>query len=60
MNAAIVIANLQGLAAMALVLAGVDRGVSEGLCAMAAQAGSPEAVVALGPVSEDRVHALRL
>ena len=45
-------------AAMSLVLAGVDRGVSEGLCAMAAEAGSPEAVVALGPVSEDRVHAL--
>jgi len=45
-------------AAMSLVLAGVDRGMSEGLCAMAAEAGSPEAVVALGPVSEDRVHAL--
>ena len=45
-------------AAMSLVLAGVDRGVSEGLCAMAAEAGSPEAVVALGPVSEERVHAL--
>ncbi len=45
-------------AAMSLVLAGVDRGISEGLCAMAAEAGSPEAVVALGPVSEDRVHAL--
>src|SRR4029077_10210178 len=45
-------------AAISLVLAGVDRGVTEGLCAMAAEAGSPEAVVALGPVSEDRVHAL--
>jgi glycosyltransferase involved in cell wall biosynthesis len=40
------------------VLAGVDRGVSEGLCAMASDAGTPDAVVALGPVSEDRVHAL--
>ena len=45
-------------AAISLVLAGVDRGVSEGLCAMASEAGSPEAVVALGPVSEARVHAL--
>ena len=45
-------------AAMSLVLAGVDRGISDGLCAMAAEAGSPEAVVALGPVSEERVHAL--
>ena len=45
-------------AALSLVLAGVDRGVSEGLCAMASEAGSPEAVVALGPVSEDRVLAL--
>src|SRR4029077_15892237 len=56
-------------AAMSLVLAGVDRGISDGLCAVgagaggpggarAAEAGSPEAVVARGPVSEDRVHAL--
>ncbi len=44
--------------AISLVLAGVDRGISEGLCAMAAEAGSPDAVVALGPVSEERVHAL--
>jgi glycosyltransferase involved in cell wall biosynthesis len=36
----------------------VDRGITEGLCAMAAEAGSPDAVVALGPVSEGRVHAL--
>ena len=40
--------------AMSLVLAGVDRGVSEELCAMAADAGTPDAVVALGAVSEDR------
>jgi glycosyltransferase involved in cell wall biosynthesis len=45
-------------AALSLVLAGVDRGVTEGLCAMASEAGSPDAVVALGPVSEERVHAL--
>jgi glycosyltransferase involved in cell wall biosynthesis len=45
-------------AALSLVLAGVDRGVTDGLCAMAADAGSPAAVVALGTVSEDRVHAL--
>ena len=45
-------------AAITLVLAGVDRGVAEGLCAMAAEAGTPEAVVALGPVEEDRVRAL--
>ena len=44
--------------AISLVLAGVDRGVAEGLCAMAAEAGTPEAVVALGPVEERRVHAL--
>ena len=45
-------------AALSLVVAGVDRGITEGLCAMAAEAGAPEAVVALGPVSEDRIHAL--
>jgi len=45
-------------AAISLVLAGVDRGITEGLCAMAGEAGSPEAVVALGSVSEDVVHAL--
>jgi glycosyltransferase involved in cell wall biosynthesis len=47
-----------GAAAISLVLAGVDRGVGAGLCAMATEAGAPEAVVALGPVSEDRVHSL--
>ena len=45
-------------AAISLVLAGVDRGVAEGLCAMAAEAGVPDAVVALGPVEEHRIHAL--
>lgn len=45
-------------AALSLVLAGVDRGIGGGLCAMAAEAGMPEAVVALGPVEEERMHAL--
>jgi glycosyltransferase involved in cell wall biosynthesis len=45
-------------AALSLVLAGVDRGITDGLCAMAAEAGSPDAVVVLGSVSENRVHAL--
>lgn len=41
-----------GAAAVSLVLAGVDRGVGDALCAIAADAGVPEAVVMLGPVSE--------
>lgn len=45
-------------AAVSIVLAGVDRGITDGLCAMAAEAGSPEAVVALGSVSEERIYAL--
>jgi len=45
-------------AALSLVLVGVDLGVSDGLCAMATDAGTPEAVVALGVVDEDRLHAL--
>ena len=45
-------------AAISLVLAGVDRGMGAGLCAMAAEAGAPDAVIALGPVEEDRIHAL--
>jgi glycosyltransferase involved in cell wall biosynthesis len=45
-------------AALSLVLAGVDRGVGRGLCAMAREAGVPDAVIALGPVEEDRLHAL--
>jgi glycosyltransferase involved in cell wall biosynthesis len=44
--------------ALSLVLAGVDRGVTPGLCAMASEAGTPEAVVALGAVSELRVRSL--
>jgi glycosyltransferase involved in cell wall biosynthesis len=45
-------------AAPSLVVAGVDRGVSEGLCAMAADRGAPGAVVALGPVDEEHLRAL--
>jgi glycosyltransferase involved in cell wall biosynthesis len=47
-----------GAAGVSLVLAGVDRGVGEGLCAIAREAGVPEAVVALGPVSETLLLAL--
>lgn len=46
------------VAALSLVVAGVDRGVSAGLCAMAAEAGAPDAVVVLGVVDEDRLRAL--
>ena len=44
--------------AMSLVLAGVDRGVGDGVCAMAAEAGAPEAVVPLGRVDEAMLHVL--
>lgn len=47
-----------GAAALSLVLAGVDRGVADGLCAMAAEAGTPDVVVALGRVEERRLRAL--
>jgi glycosyltransferase involved in cell wall biosynthesis len=47
-----------GASAMALVLAGVDRGVGNALCAIAANAGVPEAVVKLGPVSEELLLSL--
>ena len=39
-------------AGLMLVLAGVDRGISDGLCAIAREADAREAVVHLGPVSE--------
>lgn len=45
-------------AAVSLVLAGVDRGVGEGLCAMAAAAGAPDAVVRLGMVEDERLQTL--
>ena len=45
-------------AAVSLVLAGVDRGVGDGLCAMAAEAGMPDAVVRLGIVEDRRLQTL--
>ena len=47
-----------GAAALSLVLAGVDRGVGDGLCAIAAEAGAPDAVVRLGAVEDDRLQTL--
>jgi glycosyltransferase involved in cell wall biosynthesis len=46
------------LPALSLVLAGVDRGVGDALCALAARAGAPEAVVRLGPVGDEQLRAL--
>ncbi len=46
------------VAGLSLVLAGVDRGVGDGLCAIAADAGASEAVVVLGRVSEERLQSL--
>ena len=47
-----------GAAAVSLVLAGVDRGVGDALCEIARDAEVPEAVVNLGPVSEDLLLSL--
>jgi glycosyltransferase involved in cell wall biosynthesis len=47
-----------GAAAVSLVLAGLDRGVGDGLCAMAADAGMPDAVVRLGMVEDERLYSL--
>lgn len=44
--------------AASLVLAGVDRGVGDGLSELAAGAGDADAVVRLGTVSEERLVAL--
>ena len=49
---------LPALSALSLVLAGVDRGVADGLCAIADDAGAGDAVVRLGPVSEDLLQTL--
>jgi glycosyltransferase involved in cell wall biosynthesis len=46
------------LPTLSLVLAGIDRGVADALCASAAEAGADEAVVPLGPVDEDELHRL--
>jgi len=45
-------------AAVSLVLAGIDRGVGDGLCAMVAAAGVPEAIVRLGVVEDERLRTL--
>ena len=46
------------LPALSLVLVGTDRGSADALCALAAAAGAPEAVVRLGRVDELLLHAL--
>ena len=46
------------LPALSLVLAGTDRGSADALCALAAAADAPEAVVRLGRVEEPLLHAL--
>jgi glycosyltransferase involved in cell wall biosynthesis len=43
---------------LSLVLAGIDRGIGEGLCEMATAAGAADAVIRLGPVSEPLLRAL--
>jgi glycosyltransferase involved in cell wall biosynthesis len=44
--------------ALTLVLAGVDRGVGDALCALAEEQGAREAVVRLGPVGEPLLRTL--
>lgn len=46
------------LPALSLVLAGVDRGVGDGLSAFAAEAGDADAVVRLGEVEEEQLKTL--
>lgn len=46
------------LSALSLVLAGVDRGIVEGLCATATAAGARDAVTPLGAVSDERLKGL--
>ena len=46
------------LAALSLVLAGIDRGVADALSEMADHAGMSDAVVCLGAVSEERLRDL--
>jgi glycosyltransferase involved in cell wall biosynthesis len=46
------------LPALSLVLAGVDRGVGDALCAVAREADAADAVVRLGVVDEERLHML--
>ena len=47
-----------GGAAPTLVLTGIDRGVADAVRVVARDAGTPEAVVLLGAVGEDSLHAL--
>jgi glycosyltransferase involved in cell wall biosynthesis len=47
-----------GAAGLSLVLAGADHGVGDALCAIAAEADAPDAVVLLGQVSDERLQAL--
>jgi glycosyltransferase involved in cell wall biosynthesis len=47
-----------GAAALSLVLAGVDRGAGDGVCAMAAEAGAADAVIRLGVVEDERLQTL--
>jgi alpha-1,3-rhamnosyl/mannosyltransferase len=47
-----------GAAGVSLVLAGVDRGVGRALCAIAAEADEPDALVLLGAVEDERLRAL--
>jgi glycosyltransferase involved in cell wall biosynthesis len=47
-----------GMPALSLVLAGVDRGVGDRLRGYAREAGSPDAVVCLGPVTDSQLLTL--
>ena len=55
---ALLAARRAGAAPLSVVFAGTDRGVGDGICRMATQAGAPDAVVLLGSVTERRLRAL--
>lgn len=55
---AVLDARRAGVAAVSLVLAGVDRGIGAKLAAAASAAGEADAVVLLGKVDEPTLHAL--
>ena len=46
------------LPALSLVLAGIDRGVADALCAVVREADAPDAVLPLGVVDEEQLHRL--
>lgn len=46
------------LAALTLVLAGIDRGIGDALCDIAARAAAPDAVMRLGAVDEQALRSL--